>query len=51
VNVKNGQRRLFSFLDMKAQTSMCSKNEKFAKNRLSPKTRISLESLLLDEIE
>jgi len=50
-NMKNGQHSLFSFRDMKAQTLMFSKNAKLAKNRLSPETRISLESFLLDESE
>jgi len=50
-SVKNGPHSLFSFRDMKAHTSMRSKNEKLAKNRLSPKTLISVESLLLDESE
>ena len=48
--MKNGPRSLFSFRDTKAQTSMRSKKrKKWAKNRLSPKTSISLERLLLDE--
>ena len=46
-----GLRSLFSFQDIKAQSFMRPKNEKLAKNRLSPKTRISLESLFLNESE
>jgi len=36
-NVKNGPRRLFSFRDMKAQTSMCSKNEKMSQKSAKSK--------------
>jgi len=50
-NVKNGPRSLFRLRDMKAQTSMRSKNEEWAKNRLSPKTLIPVESLLGQESE
>jgi len=48
-NVKNGPRSLFSFRDMKAQTSMRSKKRKMSQKLAKSKTRISLESLLLDE--
>jgi len=50
-SVKNGLRSLFNFGDMKAKTSMRSKNQKMSQKSTKSKTCISLESLLLHESE
>jgi len=49
--MKNGPRSLFNFRDMKAQTLMRSKKRKISQKSAKSKTRISLESLFLDESE